>query len=571
MLLTLKLLLFFSSFSLPVNGYLEPEPMPGALHFYHCPCNGCILKERTSNMNWDVRQFPKDTPSHPVKPVDILWHEFMKDAIQVISAAPYSRLHDCGFKNCMGPPRSKSFINHYLDKIEQIRISIEKETGKSIVDSETWFKKPTQKQIIETEADIANIKLRYKQANIMLDNLKYKALDLFRRVLWDCPQPEENMAYFYNLGHLEFIEGDFEESLKSVSKFIDLAFKNNLPQFLDASTLSIQGNCCLESGFFDQAIEYFSLAIQKDPTNRDFYFDRAVAYFEIGDFDGALDGYLSSASESKNIVDEVPVSFSESFLEAFRQSSKEAMADFGPNLLKTAYGIETALWSFANDPINSTAVLARASYDFSESVVDYLKNLNQEKLENYGLEIRGFYEQFVASSDSEKASILGRFLGTYGTDALIGTAAVKGVNALRKIKQANRLCNLEALTISKADKEIVVDAAIKHAAQRKDYFKNVKLHVDRQNKHVQGKHNYIEGRSILSHPDPESLLQAHAGKGKAIAGRTADQIDYRELVDFKEIIGFHVDKETGMQTATSFGEIRYSKNGAHIIPAYPKD
>lgn len=49
---------------------------------------------------------------------------------------------------------------------------------------------------------------------------------------------------------------------------------------------------------------------------------------------------------------------------------------------------------------------------------------------------------------------------------------------------------------------------------------------------------------------------------------TAAISSYREFVDFKEHIGTWKNKEGGSLPTTK-GIIHYSRNGAHIIPAYP--
>ncbi len=80
----------------------------------------------------------------------------------------------------------------------------------------------------------------------------------------------------------------------------------------------------------------------------------------------------------------------------------------------------------------------------------------------------------------------------------------------------------------------------------------------------------MEGRSIFEHPEPQRLLNDFAGKGTPTNGRVPGALDYREFVDFGEFIGYHVDQKTGIKTATTCGEIRYSKSGAHIVPVLPK-
>jgi hypothetical protein len=50
----------------------------------------------------------------------------------------------------------------------------------------------------------------------------------------------------------------------------------------------------------------------------------------------------------------------------------------------------------------------------------------------------------------------------------------------------------------------------------KNVFKNVKLIIDKQNKHIAGKHNFDAKRSLFDHPNPQELLFKHAGLGKPV-------------------------------------------------------
>lgn len=207
--------------------------------------------------------------------------------------------------------------------------------------------------------------------------------------------------------------------------------------------------------------------------------------------------------------------------------------------------------------------------DVSETIVRGIKELDQERIEGMCDEVKSLIQKFDNLSDAEKGHAIGYCIGRYGIDIFAGSAAIKCVSIAKKLKDANRLCNLEAMASSAANKEMLKAAAINHAMQREAYFKNVVVHVDKQNKHVPGKHNYIEGRSIFTHPDPQNLLEKFAGKGTPKANRIPGNPNYRERVDFGEFIGYHVDQVTGIKTSTSYGEIHYSKTGAHIVPVLP--
>ena len=73
----------------------------------------------------------------------------------------------------------------------------------------------------------------------------------------------------------------------------------------------------------------------------------------------------------------------------------------------------------------------------------------------------------------------------------------------------------------------------------------------------------------ITHPDPQALLDSHAGTGQQIGATPVGQPGSKERVDFGTPIGEHRDASTGTSTPTTVGIIHYSKNGAHIVPARP--
>lgn len=94
------------------------------------------------------------------------------------------------------------------------------------------------------------------------------------------------------------------------------------------------------------------------------------------------------------------------------------------------------------------------------------------------------------------------------------------------------------------------------------------IDVAKQGKHILGHPNYIPGKSILTHPDPQDLINRFAGNGQPLKG-TFGQPGFKERVDFGEIIGEYLDPSTGVATLTSKGILHYSQAGVHIVPARP--
>ena len=97
-----------------------------------------------------------------------------------------------------------------------------------------------------------------------------------------------------------------------------------------------------------------------------------------------------------------------------------------------------------------------------------------------------------------------------------------------------------------------------------DYPKTV--HKGRQDKHIVGSNNYTPGRSVFSgtQKQAENLIKQHSGTGQPLGPN-------KERVDFGKVIGNYVDDSSGKSYPTTMGIIHYSKSGAHIVPAKPKN
>src|SRR5207253_2661443 len=99
-------------------------------------------------------------------------------------------------------------------------------------------------------------------------------------------------------------------------------------------------------------------------------------------------------------------------------------------------------------------------------------------------------------------------------------------------------------------------------------------HWDKQNKHIQGKHNFIVGggRITLDPKDLEMLVKEHLGTGQRVTGELGMQ-GYKERINFGVIIGEYALKVEGQPIQyipTSKGIITYAKDGTvHVYPTNP--
>ncbi len=91
----------------------------------------------------------------------------------------------------------------------------------------------------------------------------------------------------------------------------------------------------------------------------------------------------------------------------------------------------------------------------------------------------------------------------------------------------------------------------------------------KQGKHIPGHNNHTPGRSELDDPDPQGLVDDHAGTGQQVGSIPVGQPGSKERVDFGKVIGSYVDPVTGEKTPTTKGIIHYGSRGVHIVPSRP--
>lgn len=113
------------------------------------------------------------------------------------------------------------------------------------------------------------------------------------------------------------------------------------------------------------------------------------------------------------------------------------------------------------------------------------------------------------------------------------------------------------MSASRKNKKAIIASSTKDAADREAFFKNVKLEIDKQYKHIPGKHNYDSTKSVFEHHESQILLRKYCGSGTPCKGNMGEA-GYQELVDFEEFIGYHPCDKTGTKTATTWGKIHYS-------------
>ena len=543
------------------------DGIPGCRCFYHCQCFSHYLEDVFGG------GFPKDTTSHPIYPEDRVWHEFMKKFLSAKREGPslpggrsYIRLMVQATNECM----YLCLMSEYLNAANRLG----KEIESARVDLIEWYKKlyKNPKDHEKLISNINRINNQAKNAFQILSTIPETIIPIYKELIESCCHHQSyNMVPMYNRGLIALMEGNIDGSLSDIISFIELAKKNGKENLLTSEVFQKQGEAFLEVGLYHEAIESLNTAIANDPKNLEAYFQRASAYFEVGDFEKSLDDYIFSKKPDYFVPNNIaPNEFMDAFSRAAFNGACDAACDFVPSLCNTFYGMGECLWAFGEHPIDSVNNLASAGYEIAEHIVDYLKTVDRDKLHEYADELVGLYENFNQLTDHEKGELVGYTVGKYGVDIFAGSAAIKGISAFKKLKEANRICNLESMTISVSSKEAVISKGLQQYSERSKFFANSEIHWGRQNKHIPGTNNYevSKHRSILEHNNPTTLLKKHAGSGIPERG-TPGMPGYKETIDFREHIGIWKSPDGSLQLPTTRGTIHYSKDGAHIVPARP--
>ena len=203
--------------------------------------------------------------------------------------------------------------------------------------------------------------------------------------------------------------------------------------------------------------------------------------------------------------------------------------------------------------------------------------LENTALENLGLvvpEVADLYKNWHDFSGAERGEALGYIIGKYGVDILLSRGTARAIHYGKSLKRANFKLTLSAMKKSPANKGVIKKRGRELRRQRKLLRKNANLTIqaDKQGKHIVGHRNYVasDNKSIFEHKKPQKLVKKHAGTGMKEGPIQAGKPGYREVVNFKEHIGYAVDKTTKKKTRTTWGKIHYAKDGVHIVPCLPR-
>lgn len=400
-------------------------------------------------------------------------------------------------------------------------------------------------------------------------------LELFRQLYAECYCQDKNLRALYEHGFMQLKEGNNIAAMYLIKELIDCSLKNNATQYLTADTFVQLGIACSMSLEYAEAVEALTQALQKDPKNSDAYIERAIAYFELGNFDLAIKDYIASGKDVVPPQDASKIAFGGGFLKGAAIAAAKGIHEIIPSLWYSLRGMSQLLWTYNNAPIT-------LSKDLIDATIGAIEYISTKDLNTIGKdmvpelhELITKWGTFDAKTRGEKSGFI---FGKYGINIAASFGGTKAFKAFQELRRANAVCNLKALAASPYTNAPVMDAATKAVmVRRQQYFKSVKLHADKQGKHIESHRNYKElaankeNPSIWSHPEPEKVLAESAGTGMAVGNIEAGLAGYKEVITYKEYIGFYVDKQTGVKTPTKRFTIHYDGDGgAHMVPASPE-
>jgi len=92
------------------------------------------------------------------------------------------------------------------------------------------------------------------------------------------------------------------------------------------------------------------------------------------------------------------------------------------------------------------------------------------------------------------------------------------------------------------------------------------VNAEKQNRHIRGAPEYVEGRSyLLDGIRAQELVDRYHGTGRLGMTRFKDW-NNKETIISDNYIGVDVDQDTKIETPTMRFKIHYSKTGTHIVP-----
>ncbi|MDP1609385.1 MAG: polymorphic toxin type 50 domain-containing protein [Chlamydiales bacterium] len=407
-----------------------------------------------------------------------------------------------------------------------------------------------------------------------LDKTYNKMDALLQEIFFWCLQHHQTEGISFRATIESLLQKDYLEAMQLLRHLLNILENKSFSANELGKIHLLRGQVESEYGQYAQAIESLTAAIAKNPSGQEAYLERAAAYFELGDFEQAIEDYLQSdfssiETEQGGVEWEQITDIGLGIALGLVKGVGNGCIEYIPQILNSLHGLSRGLWAFCAHPVGASTAFVRASLD----CIDYLReHSTQEMIDQMAPELKALLNRFDRLEAFEKGESIGEVIGKFGIDILLTKGTGKAYSSL---KRANQYMTLEALA-SPSGKQTIVKEASEYLARREQVLKsaNLKIQWDKQGKHLEGHRNYKpkDAKSILEHPDPQRLVKECAGKGRKVSpdSKLPGQSGYKEVVDFEEFIGYHVDETTKVKLPTTRGTIHYAQDGVHVVPARPE-
>ena len=96
---------------------------------------------------------------------------------------------------------------------------------------------------------------------------------------------------------------------------------------------------------------------------------------------------------------------------------------------------------------------------------------------------------------------------------------------------------------------------------------SLKINPEKQNRHIKGTKEYINGKSYLTIDlaEAQKLVDSLHGTGIILYNKNGDW-KRKELISTDRLVGVDVDQQTGLESKTKSFTAHYSNTGTHIVP-----
>ncbi len=437
--------------------------------------------------------------------------------------------------------------------------------------------KQIKKQIENFESSLTDFYPRlYAEKRERLEQLFEKADAQFRDIFFRCLWRHQPEGIGFHAALEEFIQGDFEFAIDKIRWMIETVEGRRGSDELLSKLYLLKGQIQSEFGQYAEAIIGLTTAIQKNPMMKEAYLERASAYFELGQFDRALEDFIVSGFHP---TIENYTKLGIGITVGIAQGASESATEFIPSMIGTLRGLGAGLWALVQDPPGASNELVDAAL----RCIEYIKTHTSSAIvQDLVPELKELIQNYEYLEDFQKGKLIGHILGKYGMDIFLAREGTVMIKAYRDFKRANQVLTLETAAKFEHAAAILAEADQRWTRIHLTAIKNgkLKIHPQKQGRHIVGHPEYEalvkkgERPSILEHSDPNRLIREYAGTGikdkRVDTGILPGMPGYLEIIDFKEFIGYSVNRTTGIKTPTSMGKIHYAQGDVHIVPYSPR-